>query len=172
MFHFPTFPPHTLFNSGAGTQKQLWVGSPIRTPSDHSPLVDSPRPIVDYHVLHRLLMPRHPPYAHKNLTTHPVAFKPLDALTRTKHKNQKHNKTIRQHKTTNQTHHLASHPRHLKYFDARVHYPKINQQNQPPTTTVKEPQPSKIVQKTKTPDPKKAQNSVWGFNSVFDHFSC
>src|SRR5689334_17949930 len=44
-------------------------GYPIRTPWDHSSVDSSPRPIAASHVLHRLLMPRHPPYAHSNLTT-------------------------------------------------------------------------------------------------------
>jgi hypothetical protein len=38
-------------------------GYPIRTPSDHSLVDNSPRTIVASHVLHRLLMPRHPPCA-------------------------------------------------------------------------------------------------------------
>src|SRR5690242_12491014 len=45
-------------------------GYPIRTPWDHSSVDSSPRPIAASHVLHRLLMPRHPPYALSNLTTH------------------------------------------------------------------------------------------------------
>lgn len=44
-------------------------GLPIRTPSDHSPLAGSPRLIAGHHVLHRPLMPRHPPNAHKNKRT-------------------------------------------------------------------------------------------------------
>src|SRR6185436_17077287 len=44
-------------------------GSPIRTPWDHSLVDSSPRPIAASHVLHRLLMPRHPPFALNNLTT-------------------------------------------------------------------------------------------------------
>src|SRR6186713_1340040 len=56
-------------NSGAGDTTQLVPGSPIRTPWDHSSVDSSPRPIAASHVLHRLLMPRHPPYALKNLTT-------------------------------------------------------------------------------------------------------
>jgi hypothetical protein len=44
------------------------VGSPIRTPWDHSSVDSSPRPIAASHVLHRLLVPRHPPSALKNLT--------------------------------------------------------------------------------------------------------
>jgi hypothetical protein len=45
-------------------------GFPIRTPWDHSSVDSSPRPIAASHVLHRLLVPRHPPYALSNLTTH------------------------------------------------------------------------------------------------------
>jgi hypothetical protein len=45
------------------------LGFPIRTPSDHSSVDSSPRPIAASHVLHRLLMPRHPPCALKHLTT-------------------------------------------------------------------------------------------------------
>ena len=42
-------------------------GSPIRKSSDHSLVIDSPRLIADSYVLHRFLVPRHPPYALKNL---------------------------------------------------------------------------------------------------------
>ena len=44
-------------------------GFPIRTPWDHSSVDSSPRPIAASHVLHRLLVPRHPPFALDNLTT-------------------------------------------------------------------------------------------------------
>ena len=63
MFHFPTFPPHTLFHSDAGNRTQLRLGSPIRTPPDHSSVANSPGLIAGSNVLHRLLMPRHPPCA-------------------------------------------------------------------------------------------------------------
>src|ERR1043166_6997089 len=56
-------------NSGAGDTTQLVPGSPIRTPWDHSLVDSSPRPIAASHVLHRLLVPRHPPSALDNLTT-------------------------------------------------------------------------------------------------------
>src|SRR3954454_23079966 len=56
-------------NSGAGDTTQLMPGFPIRTPWDHSSVDSSPRPIAASHVLHRLLVPRHPPYALSNLTT-------------------------------------------------------------------------------------------------------
>src|SRR5438034_4043679 len=51
------FPYTTLFRS------------PIRKPPDQSLVADSPRHIAGSHVLHRLLMPRHPPCALKNLNT-------------------------------------------------------------------------------------------------------
>src|ERR1700760_1844006 len=41
----------------------------MRTPWDHSSVDSSPRPIAASHVLHRLLVPRHPPFALDNLTT-------------------------------------------------------------------------------------------------------
>ena len=46
-------------------------GCPIRTPSDHRPFTNSPRLIAGHHVLHRLLIPRHPPCA----LTHSPHFK-------------------------------------------------------------------------------------------------
>jgi hypothetical protein len=48
-------------------------GSPIRTPSDHSSVGSSPRLIAASHVLHRLLVPRHPPCALTNLATKMLA---------------------------------------------------------------------------------------------------
>ena len=45
-----------------------WPGFPIRTSSDHGSFINSPRLIADYHVLLRLQMPRHPPFALRNLT--------------------------------------------------------------------------------------------------------
>ncbi len=43
------------------------LGFPIRTPSDHSSVDSSPRLIAASYVLHRLLVPRHPPNALKHL---------------------------------------------------------------------------------------------------------
>src|SRR5205823_5655011 len=59
--------------SGAGDTTQLVPGFPIRTPWDHSSVDSSPRPIAASHVLHRLLVPRHPPFALSNLTTKMLA---------------------------------------------------------------------------------------------------
>src|SRR5690625_3021931 len=47
----------------------LQFGFPIRKSSDHGSFANSPRLIAGYDVLLRLLMPRHPPIALKNLTT-------------------------------------------------------------------------------------------------------
>ncbi|GAP61501.1 hypothetical protein AHiyo1_52080 [Arthrobacter sp. Hiyo1] len=49
--------------------KRVWRGFPIRTSWDHRSVINSPRLIADSYVLLRLLMPRHPPCALKNLTT-------------------------------------------------------------------------------------------------------
>src|SRR4051795_5828691 len=54
--------------SSAGHTTRLVRGSPIRTPSDQRSVGSSPRLIAASHVLHRLLMPRHPPCALNNLT--------------------------------------------------------------------------------------------------------
>src|SRR5690606_32441366 len=56
-------------NSTPGDWTQLQPGSPIRTPWDHSSVGSSPRPIAASHVLHRPLVPRHPPSALSHLTT-------------------------------------------------------------------------------------------------------
>ncbi len=52
-------------------------GFPIRTSSDHSSVASSSRLIAGSYVLHRLLVPRHPPCALKNLTTNKRCSRPL-----------------------------------------------------------------------------------------------
>lgn len=64
-------------NSGAGDTTQLVPGYPIRTPWDHSSVDNSPRPIAASHVLHRPLVPRHPPSALSHLTTKTRCSHPL-----------------------------------------------------------------------------------------------
>ena len=44
------------------------LGFPIRTPPDHSSVANSPGLIAGSYVLHRLLMPRHPPCALHSLS--------------------------------------------------------------------------------------------------------
>ena len=60
-------------------------GYPIRTPSDHSSVDSSPRPIAASHVLHRLLMPRHPPCALDNLTNTPTPVTQSSSKPKTTH---------------------------------------------------------------------------------------
>jgi hypothetical protein len=66
-FTSPRSPLHPMY-SGTGDTTQLVPGFPIRTSWDHSSVDNSPRPIAASHVLHRLLVPRHPPSALGNLT--------------------------------------------------------------------------------------------------------
>jgi hypothetical protein len=56
---------------------RLWIQRAlIREPRDQRSFVNSPRLIADFHALHRLLMPRHPPYALNSLTTNIQSLKP------------------------------------------------------------------------------------------------
>ena len=62
----PWVSPHTPMYSVSDTAKA--VGFPIRKSPDQSLFADSPELIAGYYVLHRLLSPRHPPYALIRLT--------------------------------------------------------------------------------------------------------
>src|ERR1043165_7809559 len=55
--------------SDVGDSPLRLPGFPIRKPPDQSLVDDSPGTIVASHVLHRFLVPRHPPCALKNLAT-------------------------------------------------------------------------------------------------------
>ena len=72
MFHFPTFPPTTLYIQVevAGHYSGFFRGFPIRRSPDQSSFTNSPGLIAGYNVLHRLLMPRHPPIALSSLLFH------------------------------------------------------------------------------------------------------
>ena len=67
------------------------LGSPIRTPPDQRSVANSPGLIAGSHVLHRLLMPRHPPCALHSLSQ------------------QRHNHTPRKHEAHD--HHAPHKPR-------------------------------------------------------------
>src|ERR1700716_3958722 len=56
-------------HSDTGNTTSLVPGYPIRTSSDPRSVDNSPRHIAASHVLHRLLMPRHPPCALTHLHT-------------------------------------------------------------------------------------------------------
>jgi hypothetical protein len=78
-----------VFRCGSPDHSRVWRGFPIRTPWDHSPVIDSPRLIADSYVLLRLLMPRHPPCALKNLTTKDQKTN-FERTTKTNHTQQHH----------------------------------------------------------------------------------
>src|SRR3954469_6064777 len=65
-FTSPRYLPHPM-NSDTGNTTSLVLGFPIRTSSDQRSVGSSPRHIAASHVLHRPLMPRHPPCALKHL---------------------------------------------------------------------------------------------------------
>src|SRR5215210_7240844 len=69
MFHFPTFPPTVLCvqTEVAGHYSGFFRGFPIRRSPDRSSFTSSPGLIAGYNVLHRLLVPRHPPIALSSL---------------------------------------------------------------------------------------------------------
>src|ERR1700712_1580373 len=55
--------------AGVGNRTCLLLGFPIRKSSDQRSVDSSPRLIAASYVLHRLLVPRHPPCALNNLAT-------------------------------------------------------------------------------------------------------
>ena len=117
-----------MFRCGSPGRSLPWRGFPIRTPWDHSPVIDSPRLIADSYVLLRLLMPRHPPCALKNLTTKDqgVIF---ERTTETTPSPQQHPE---RHHHSNSTDPGSYSWKLLLIKDARVHYVVLKQQ---PRTT-------------------------------------
>ena len=71
MFQFPAFAPIGLYIQPSVTPSALTVtpGFPIRTPQDQSLFDNSPGNFAAFHVLHRLITPRHPPYTLNSLIT-------------------------------------------------------------------------------------------------------
>jgi hypothetical protein len=67
MFQFPSFTFCRLWIHQQNIQTLLWMGCPIRKSPDQSLLSGSPKLIAAYHVLHRLLAPRHPLHALSSL---------------------------------------------------------------------------------------------------------
>src|SRR4029078_6100789 len=65
-FTSPCSPPPPMY-SVTGDTTSLVPGFPIPTSSDPRSVDSSPRHIAASHVLHRLLVPRHPPCALKHL---------------------------------------------------------------------------------------------------------
>ena len=79
MFHFPTFPPTALCVQAevAGHYSGFFRGFPIRRSPDRSSFTSSPGLIAGYNVLHRLLVPRHPPTALSSLLLLQRCSRPL-----------------------------------------------------------------------------------------------
>jgi hypothetical protein len=71
-FTSPRSPPRPI-HSSAGNPTSLELGFPIRTSSDQRSVDNSPRHNAASHVLHRPLVPRHPPCALHNLATKMLA---------------------------------------------------------------------------------------------------
>ena len=79
-FSSPRYLPWPMY-SAMNTIRLKMVGFPIRTPPGQGLFGSYPRLIAAFHVLHRLLAPRHPPYALNILATHLVT----DEHKRTRH---------------------------------------------------------------------------------------
>jgi hypothetical protein len=112
--------------SVTGNTTSLVLGFPIRTSSDQRSVDSSPRHNAASHVLHRPLMPRHPPCALKHLQHKKPQSRSLSIFF---HRNTKlhHNKP-----TTN-----VPAPRGRRHdscqLDARNHYPRIKHHTPPPS---------------------------------------
>ena len=123
MFHFPAFPPHGLYIQPRVTPHNMVPGFPIRKSWPQRPVIDSTRLIADSHVLHRLLMPRHPPCALKNFNTkqssQKLSYKTINKITT--------NKTQTPHTPRTGAHGSSC------LQDARVHYTVPKQQPHTPT---------------------------------------
>src|SRR5215217_5738652 len=113
-----------VFRCGSPGSSRPWRGFPIRTPWDHSPVIDSPRLIADSYVLLRLLMPRHPPCALKNLTTKEQKTKSLE-----NHGTRPKPATPKRH-SQQRTDPGSYSWKLLLIKDARVHYVVLKQQPQ------------------------------------------
>jgi hypothetical protein len=69
MFHFPSFAAQSLFVFSPGLCRLHRQGFPHSEIHGSTLVCSSPWLIAAYHVLHRLLAPRHPPNALSSLTT-------------------------------------------------------------------------------------------------------
>ena len=129
------------------------LGFPIRTSSDQRSVGSSPRLIAASYVLHRPLMPRHPPCALKHL----------------RHKKPIENKNQNCTSTPTDTYtHDRSRRRHiLRALDARNHYPRIKHHT-PPPKPVRQQQPPPRNRGVSHPHIRRGANGpvVSGPNSV------
>ena len=128
MFHFPAYTPTQAMNSPAGNTTQLVLGFPIRTSSDQRLVGNSPRHNAASHVLHRLSMPRHPPYAlnKKHYKTHTQKIKMLASTIQFSHTTPQpptraHTHTSKRHQDHKETTHMLpqtpnSAPTHIPFL--------------------------------------------------------
>lgn len=112
------------------------LGFPIRTPPDHSLVANSPGLIAGSNVLHRLLMPRHPPCALHSLSQ------------------QRQNNTRCTHPTKEARNKTKEHPTHPQSKDEPVSFPT------PPTPRKrgKQAAPKTQLHTRNTPEPAKPAN--------------
>ena len=75
MVHFPALSSST-YGFSRGYPGISRGGFPHSEISGSKPVCGSPKLIAAYHVLHRLLVPRHPPYALSSLTSNPQELMP------------------------------------------------------------------------------------------------
>src|SRR5438128_9200815 len=121
-------------HSGAGDRPSRRPGSPIRTPPDQRSVDSSPGPIAASHVLHRLLVPRHPPCAldhlHTTHTRHPAHGRPCPGQRSASSRHYNRNLEITRH---------PPHKEGCQLLDARIHYPV---HKHPTATQTQEPPPT------------------------------
>ena len=142
MFHFPASTPTQTMHSPAGNTTQPVLGFPIRTSSDQRFVGNSPRHNAASHVLHRLSMPRHPPYALNNQTIIQHTQTHTTTQQGSACSDTQNTKTVLQtYKTKNPSqHHTPGTHKHAhqdaaKKKDARVHYTVLTQHTHTTTTT-------------------------------------
>lgn len=120
------------------------LGFPIRTPPDHSLVANSPGLIAGSNVLHRLLMPRHPPCALHSLSQQRQnnTHQPTPQSRGRRHK--QHN-PLKERRGCANRNYIQPPPKNnggrTSYKDARVHYADLKQQpHQPPRARNTHPQ--------------------------------
>jgi hypothetical protein len=85
MFQFPAFASQTLWIQVRDTG-QWPVGCPIRISPVHSLVAGSPKLFAGSNVLHRLQLPRHPPYALVRLTIYQNDYSPQNTARKPLHR--------------------------------------------------------------------------------------
>ena len=139
--------------SDTGNTTSLVLGFPIRTSSDPRSVGSSPRHIAASHVLHRPLMPRHPPCALKHL----------------QHKNQLLKIEITPQQPTDTSRPSPPSPPKRKEpeslsplrVDARNHYPRIKHHTPPPKPGATTRLPPHAVARETRACCLKAQQCAW-----------